>query len=41
MIFVITDFSGHSVLIKSGYQNTVMKDIQTMNYIECGINIIK
>ena len=41
MIFVITDFSGHSVLIKSGYQNTVMKDIQTMNYIEGGINIIK
>ncbi len=41
MIFVITDFSGHSVLIKSGYQNLVMKHIQTMNYIECGINIIK
>ena len=41
MIFVITDFSDRSFLIKSGYQNTVMKDIQTMNYIECGINIIK
>lgn len=41
MIFVITDFSGHSVLIKNGYLNTVTKDIQMMNYIEDGINIIK
>jgi hypothetical protein len=41
MIFVITDFLEHSVLIKSGYLKTVIKDIRTMNYIECGINIIK